>query len=103
LFDGNGTSHWNSTSSGAGVSWQSTNGMLTALTNAGNLRTAQEFVDYRLHLEFMIPPTPAGTAEGALGNSGVFLQGQYEVQIMDSFGRPISGAHETGAIYNQRN
>jgi hypothetical protein len=82
--------------------WQVTNGVLTVVPGTGNIRTSQVFEDYLLHVEFSIPPSAQGTAEGALGNSGVYLDESYEIQIMDSFGRPISGANETGSIYGQR-
>lgn len=103
LFDGRDASHWTSVTNGAGQPWQVTNGILTVVPGSGAIRTAQVFEDYLLHVEFCIPPTPPGTAEGSLGNSGVFLQGKYEVQIMDSYGRPLAGANETGSIYGQRN
>ncbi len=81
--------------------WQVTNGTLTVVPGSGSVRTFQSFEDYLLHVEFSIPPSAAGTPEGSLGNSGVYLQNQFEIQILDSFGRPISGANETGAIFGQ--
>jgi type 1 glutamine amidotransferase len=103
LFDGHDGSQWTSATNGIGLPWQVTNGTLTALPGSGNIRTFQLFEDYQLHLEFLIPPSAPGTAENALGNSGVYLQDQFEIQILDSYGRPISGANETGAIFGQRN
>jgi hypothetical protein len=51
----------------------------------GNVKTTQKLSDFRLHLEFRTPYMP--TAQGqARGNSGVYLQGKYEVQVLDSFG-----------------
>ena len=102
LFDGRDASHWRSVSTGLGVPWQVTNGILTVVPGTGNIRTEQVFEDYLLHVAFSIPPTAPGTAEGSLGNSGIYLDESYEIQIMDSFGRPIAGANETGSIYGQR-
>jgi type 1 glutamine amidotransferase len=102
LFDGRDASHWRLSANGLGVPWQVTNGALTVVPGTGSIRTFQSFEDYLLHVEFSIPATPPGTAENALGNSGIFLQNQFEIQIQDSFGRPLSGANETGSIYNQR-
>jgi hypothetical protein len=82
--------------------WQDTNAALTIVPGAGSIRTFQPFEDYLLHLEFLVPPSPPGTAENSLANSGVYLGGQFEIQIMDSYGRPVSGANETGAVWGQR-
>ena len=57
----------------------------------GNLRTGQEFEDFNLTLDTRV-------AEG--NNSGIYLRGIYEVQVMDSYGRPLD-AHNMGAIYSR--
>ena len=102
LFDGRTASHWTSVSNNIGMPWQVTNGSLTVLPGSGSIRTVQAFEDYLLHLEFSLPRSAPGTAEGSLANSGVYLQDQFEIQILDSYGRPVLGANETGAIWNQR-
>ncbi|HBJ33185.1 MAG TPA: hypothetical protein DDZ51_00170, partial [Planctomycetaceae bacterium] len=59
--------------------------------------TRQSFGDYRLHLEFQTPYMPKATGQGR-GNSGVYHQGRYETQVLDSFG--LEGKNnETGGIY----
>jgi len=68
----------------------------------GDQRTAAEFQDFRLHLEFNVPATAAGAAEQDRGNSGIYLQGRYEVQVLDSFGWPLADANDAGAIYGLR-
>ncbi len=102
LFDGRDAAHWTSTN-GAGMPWQITNNALTVVPGTGNVRTVEVFEDYLLHVEFLIPSTPGGTPEGSLNNSGLYLHGSYEIQIMESFGRPIAGANESGSIYGQQN
>ena len=57
----------------------------------GNLKTTRTFEDFRLSVEFNIP-------EGS--NSGVYLRGIYEIQICDSFGKPLD-SHNTGALYSR--
>ena len=57
----------------------------------GNLRTDQEFEDFNLKLEVNVP-------EGS--NSGVYLRGMYEVQVLDSYGKELD-PHNMGAIYSR--
>ena len=102
LFNGRDASHWTAGTSGHSMPWQVTNGTLTVVPGTSSIRTFQPFEDYQLHLEFLVSPSAPGTAENSLANSGVFLQGQFEIQILDSYGRPIAGANETGAVWGQR-
>ncbi len=59
--------------------------------------TRQNFRDYKLHVEFRTPWMPSATGQ-ARGNSGVYHQGRYETQILDSFGLDRQD-NQTGAIY----
>ncbi len=65
--------------------------------NDGDNLTRREFGDCDLHVEFMIPYEPAGRGQGR-GNSGVYLQNRYEVQVLDSFGLDTA-SNECGGIY----
>jgi hypothetical protein len=62
--------------------------------------TKEKFTDFYLHLEWMEPDMPDAKGQGK-GNSGVFLQGRYEIQVLDSYGIPIPGKGDCGAVYNQ--
>ena len=62
-------------------------------------RSLEAFGDARIHLEYRLPFEPDGEGQFR-GNSGVYLQSRYEVQVLDSFGRPI-GDREAGALYQQ--
>lgn len=65
----------------------------------GSINTRQEFGDIKVHLEFNLPYEPAGRGQGR-GNSGFFVPGGYEVQILDSYG--LGGLwNECGALYKQ--
>ncbi len=57
----------------------------------GNLRTEAEFEDFNLRLDVNVPKN---------GNSGVYLRGIYEVQVLDSFGKPLD-SHHMGAVYSR--
>jgi hypothetical protein len=65
----------------------------------GDVPLLHGFQDFRLHVEFMVPPTPPGTAEQDRGNSGIYLQQRYELQVLDSFNTPLAAANDAGAIY----
>ena len=102
LFDGKDMAQW-IRNSGGSPGWSISNGVLTVVPGSGSLRTFETFNDLQMHLEFrFMSNSPAGTAEGVLANSGVYFQNQYEIQIIESFNRPLSGANDGGAIYNQR-
>jgi hypothetical protein len=69
--------------------WEVTQGILQNTQTGGNLVTGQEFSDFQLHIEFRYPPG---------GNSGVYLRGRYEVQILDHPAL-IPTSHDLGGIY----
>ena len=90
LFEGHDTSAWQHPD-GSPPQWQVSNGALVA--GQGDLDTREKFQDFKLHIEFAVP------RDAKQGNSGIYLQGRYEVQILDSFGKPADHA-SCGAIFN---
>ena len=62
--------------------------------------TPKEFGDIQLHLEFATPAEAKGEGQNR-GNSGVYIQGAYEVQILDSFGNETYIDGMCGAVYEQ--
>lgn len=105
LFDGKTLSAWRH-SGGKAASWDITDAAFTVKPGAGDIETAQAFCDVQLHLEWRTPTETNGPdgkpLEGqSRGNSGVFLQSRYEVQILDSYGSDTYANGQAGAIYKQ--
>lgn len=100
LFDGKGFSEWEPTDKKSGVKsvqWKRVGDAMEVKKGAGSIVTMKKFTDFKLHLEFRTPFMPDKTGQ-ARGNSGVYLQGRYEVQVLDSYG--LEGLdNECGGIY----
>lgn len=80
--------------------WTVKNGVLTVNKEAGDIQTKRTFNDFQLHVEWRIPSGIKG--EGQLrGNSGIFLQGIYEIQILDSYKNVTYANGQSGSIYKQ--
>ncbi|MYE91153.1 DUF1080 domain-containing protein [Candidatus Poribacteria bacterium] len=99
LFDGTDLSNWTKLDGGT-PGWEVADGAMTVTTGEGDIVSREQFTDFLLHLEFMTPDMPDATGQ-AKGNSGVFLQGRYEIQVLDSYGIDVPGMGDCGAIYNQ--
>ncbi|MGE5294901.1 MAG: DUF1080 domain-containing protein, partial [Solirubrobacterales bacterium] len=79
------------------VKWSLVDGAMEVKAGAGNIVTKDRFKDFKLHIEFRSPFMPAARGQGR-GNSGVYLQGRYEIQVLDSYG--LEGRdNECGGIY----
>ena len=99
LYDGKDLSQWVSVEGGP-PKWVNRDGFMESVPDSGRLRTADGFGDIQLHLEWAAPAKPAGTGQKR-GNSGVFLMGQYEIQILDSFENKTYPDGQAAAIYGQ--
>jgi hypothetical protein len=99
LFNGRDVSNW-TTRSGQPAGWRVEDGVLHVVPGTGDIMTQERLTDFVLHLEFRCPDMPEATGQ-AKGNSGVFLQGRYEIQVLDSYGWAVPGLGDCGAIYNQ--
>jgi hypothetical protein len=99
LFDGRDLSAWRSKDGGP-AGWRVVDGYFEAVPGAGEIRTAEGFGDVQLHIEWATPTPPTGGGQGR-GNSGVFLMGEYELQVLDSYENTTYADGQAGAIYGQ--
>ena len=98
LFDGKDLSKWHSRNGGP-AKWEVADGVAT-VNRTGDVVSNEKFTDFVLHLEWMEPDMPDAKGQ-AKGNSGVYLQGRYEIQVLDSYGIEVPGKGDCGAIYSQ--
>lgn len=99
LFDGKDFSQWESVDRNK-IKWQLENGVMTVGDNAGNIQTKQNFGDCQLHIEWRTPENAAGDGQNR-GNSGIFFQKQYELQVLDSYDNKTYFDGQAGSIYMQ--
>ena len=99
LFDGKDLSAWENTQGGA-AEWKVKDGVLTVDKSKGDIRTKEKFENFQLHIEWRIPEDIQGDGQGR-GNSGVYLQGMYELQVLDSYKNATYVNGQAGSIYKQ--
>ena len=99
LFAGKDLGNWTKTNGKDEVKWTLRDGgVMEGVKGHGDIITKEKFDGkFKLHLEFRVPYEPGGAGQGR-GNSGVYVQGRYEVQILDSYGLK-SKNNDCGAIY----
>lgn len=98
LFDGTSLAGWRKKGSDEPADWPIENGVATV--GKGDIVSVETFRDAHIHLEFKEPDIPEATGQKK-GNSGVYLQGKYEIQVLDSYGWEAPGTGDCGAIYLQ--
>jgi hypothetical protein len=100
LFDGKDFSSWIG-EDGNSVKWQLDNGTMKVVPGTTGIVTKQNFQDFRLHVEFNVPQLPPDVKDQARGNSGIYIQKRYEIQILDSFGLKATES-DCGALYKTK-
>ena len=93
LFDGKTLDKWTN-----GDKWVIADGAATV--KGGDITTKDKFGDCQLHVEFATPAVVKGSGQGR-GNSGVFLMGKYEVQVLDSVDNKTYFDGQCGSLYKQ--
>jgi len=101
LFNGNDLEHWISTKDSTTASWTiNSDKTMTVKPGAGDIQTKENFGSVQLHLEWKTPDVIEGEGQGR-GNSGVFFQNKYEVQILDSYQNRTYANGQATSIYKQ--
>jgi len=99
LFDGKDLSKWQR-KDGTAAPWKVENGYFEVAPKSGYIYTRDAFGDCQLHVEFA-EPSPAKGTDQDRGNSGVFLHGVYEVQVLDSYENKTYADGQAAAVYGQ--
>jgi len=99
LFDGRDFSHWQHLK-GDSVKWRLEDGAMTVVKKTGNIATRRGFGDCQLHIEWRTPEKVEGESQGR-GNSGIFLQSRYELQVLDSYNNRTYSNGQAGSMYKQ--
>ena len=99
LFDGTDLSKW--TSNKGPARWRVQDGYMEVAKKSGGMRTKESFGSCQLHVEWRAPVPPRGKSQSR-GNSGVFLMGRYEVQVLDCFENKTYPDGQAGSVYGQQ-
>lgn len=101
LFDGSGFQAWEHSKDGRPVEWiLNEDGSMTVKDKSGDIQSKQKFGSVQLHIEWQSPKEIQGKGQNR-GNSGVFLQGRYEVQVLDNNNNDTYVNGQVGSIYKQ--
>ena len=99
LFDGKDLSRWVH-KDGTAAKWKVENGYAEVAAKTGYIYTRDSFGDCQLHVEFAEPVPPKGESQER-GNSGVFLMGLYEIQVLDTYENKTYADGMASAVYGQ--
>ncbi len=100
LFNGSDVNKEWTDSRGNTTKWIVNDGALICVKGSGVIKTKRLFNDFQLHIEWKTPGEVTGSGQGR-GNSGVFLQERYEVQVLDSYDNRTYRNGQAGSIYKQ--
>ncbi len=100
LFDGANLDQWENLK-GEPAAWTIESGNITVKPGAGDIKTKKHFSDCQLHIEWRTPAIVSGESQGR-GNSGIFLQERYELQVLDSYDNRTYSNGQAGSIYKQK-
>ena len=101
LFDGTDLANWEARGGEGDAQWKVENGYVEVVPGTGSIQTREHFGNAQFHIEWATPEVVKGDSQGR-GNSGVFLMGLYEIQVLDSYDNPTYADGTAGSIYGQR-
>lgn len=99
LFDGTNLNEWTN-GKGEAAEWTLADGCVTVKKGTGTIQTKRVFNDFQLHIEWRTPAEVVGESQGR-GNSGIFMQGIYELQVLDNYNNRTYRNGQAGSIYKQ--
>lgn len=100
LFTGKDLSGWEGAWQPGPAKWKVENGYMEVVPGTGNIKTTALLGDCQLHVEMASPTVVKGDGQGR-GNSGIFLMGKYEIQVLDNYENPTYPDGTIGAVYGQ--
>ena len=100
LFNGKDLSNWEAVNGGGPAIWKVRQGYFEVAPGTGDIQTKQVYGDCQLHVEWAAPNPPKGKDQDR-GNSGAFLQGLYEIQVLDSFQNVTYADGQAASVYGQ--
>jgi len=100
LFNGNNLEDEWTDLKGGKPGWKVELGVVTVVKGTGDIKTKRKFTDFQLHIEWRTPSEVIGESQGR-GNSGIFLQEEYEVQVLDNNNNRTYRNGQAGSLYKQ--
>lgn len=99
LFDGKNFTNWEGDKNQP-IGWTMENGAMIVKGGSGGIKTKRGFGDCQMHIEFRTPAEVKGDGQGR-GNSGIFLMGKYELQVLDNYNNKTYVNGQAGSMYKQ--
>ncbi|MBQ4046972.1 MAG: DUF1080 domain-containing protein [Clostridia bacterium] len=100
LFNGKDLSNWTKRDGSPAGNWIVEDGVYTVVDREGDIVSKETFGDAMIHVEFRVPDMPDKEGQDK-GNSGVFVHGRYEVQVLDSYDREVPGYGDCSSLYDR--
>jgi hypothetical protein len=101
LFDKGSLDHFVSVNDNEPAQWKVRGNHFTVVPGTGNIHTIEQFGDIQLHIEFRIPKDAEKFDGQKSGNSGIYIMGKYEIQVLNSYEKTTEFNRQAGSVYNQ--
>ena len=101
LFDKGTLANFKSINNNAEASWKVKGKKFTVVPESGNIITKENFGDIQLHVEWRTPKDAVNFDGQQSGNSGIYIMGKYEVQVLNSYEKTTDPDRQAGSVYKQ--